>query len=645
MPDPATQALPRKTRLYVLCVASAGALVISLSVSQVIHQPYQWHVQWLSLVALTVGSGLLPVTLPSINISISISETFVVAGTLLFGAAGGTVLVLLDALFISLRLFFTRRLRWEQIVFNLAASPLALWIAAQSAQIPPLFQTDQKLEGLFLLKLCLFVGIYFLLNSWLLAGAIALQQRVKPYSIWSKYFKDLLVNYGAGGSLGAVLIYNTRTVDPVFVAIIFPLLFVLFLTYQWSNNRVESERQKNAELNRVFLSTVEALALAIDAKDQVTHGHIRRVQRYTMALASFLGVEDQKQIDALRAAALLHDTGKLAVPEYILNKPGPLTASEFERMKLHASVGADILKSIDFPYPVEPIVRHHHENWDGTGYPEGLKGSEIPLGARILSVVDCYDALTSDRPYRPRYSREYSEQVLRERRGVMYDPWVVDGFLAIIDGLERTEPSEFGRGDAASSPRPGLAPAQLEVISATTAEDREFNELRRELPKAGSLRSSCDVLFRHLRRVVPAATLTLYMPKHETNELVPVACIGVGTSAIEDLKIPIGDRISGWAAAHKQVVVNSNAALELGPVARTFSVPLRYALAVPIFSGSTPPIGVLTAYGSEPFNQDHRRILESAATLFASAVAAPATPSDGVGEASVAAQRGDSRIH
>ena len=645
MPDPTTQALPRKTRLYVLSVASLGALVVGLSVSDVIHQPNQWHVQWLTLVGLTVSSGLLPVTLPSINISISISETFVVAGTLLFGPAGGTVLVLLDALFISLRLFFTRRLRWEQIAFNLAASPLALWTAAQSARIEPLFQTDQHLDGLFLVKLFLFVGIYFLLNSWLLAIAIALQQRVKPYSIWSKYFKDLLVNYGAGGSLGAVLIYNTRTVDPVFVAIICPLLVVLFLTYQWSNNRVESERQKNAELNRVFLSTVEALALAIDAKDQVTHGHIRRVQRYTMALASFLGVEDQRQIDALRAAALLHDTGKLAVPEYILNKPGPLTASEFERMKLHASVGADILKSIDFPYPVEPIVRHHHENWDGTGYPDGLKGSEIPLGARILSVVDCYDALTSDRPYRPRYSREYSEQVLRERRSVMYDPWVVDGFLTIIDGLERTEPSESGKGDATSSAHPGLAPAQLEVISATTAEDREFNELRRELPKAGSVRSSCEVLFRHLRRVVPAATLTLYMPKHETNELVPVACIGVGTSAIEDLRIPIGDRISGWAAAHKQVVVNSNAALELGPVARTFSVPLRYALAVPIYSGSAPPIGVLTAYGSEPFNHDHRRILESAATLFASAVAAPATTSDGVAEPSVAAQRGDSRIH
>jgi putative nucleotidyltransferase with HDIG domain len=152
-----------------------------------------------------------------------------------------------------------------------------------------------------------------------------------------------------------------------FVTAIAPLLLMLYLTYKWSNRRIEVEREKNAELNRVFLSTIEALALAIDAKDQVTHGHIRRVQRYTMALAKALGVAEEKQLDALKAAALLHDTGKLAVPEYILNKPGPLTPAEFERMKVHAAVGADILRSINFPYPVEPMVRHHHEKleWNG----------------------------------------------------------------------------------------------------------------------------------------------------------------------------------------------------------------------------------------------------------------------------------------
>ena len=270
-----------------------------------------------------------------------------------------------------------------------------------------------------------------------------------------------------------------------FVAAIAPLLLMLYLTYKWSNRRIEVEREKNAELNRVFLSTIEALALAIDAKDQVTHGHIRRVQRYTMALAEGPGRQEEKQLDALKAAALLHDTGKLAVPEYILNKPGPLTPAEFERMKVHAAVGADILKSIDFPYPVEPIVRHHHENWNGTGYPDGLKGQQIPVGARILSVVDCYDALTSDRPYRPRYSRQHAEQVLRERRGTWYDPWVVDAFLGILDKLEKEESEAVSVLRRSGRAAPAL-PAQLEVITATTAEEREFSELRRELPLAAS---------------------------------------------------------------------------------------------------------------------------------------------------------------
>src|SRR5439155_3762241 len=153
------------------------------------------------------------------------------------------------------------------------------------------------------------------------------------------------------------------------------------------------------------------------------------VQTYAVSLAKRVGVADEKLIKAIEAAALLHGMGKLAVPEYILNKPGKLTPAEFEKMKLHASVGADILSAIDFPYPVVPIVRHHHENCDGTGYPAGLKGTEIPIGARILSVVDCFDALTSDRPYRPALSDAQALAILQERRGRMYDRLVVDTFV------------------------------------------------------------------------------------------------------------------------------------------------------------------------------------------------------------------------
>jgi putative nucleotidyltransferase with HDIG domain len=600
---------------YIAAVAVCGVAAISHSFIDLLQAVPDYRSQWLALVALTVVSGLLPVKLPTVNASISISETFVIAGTLLFGRSGGTVLVLLDALFISIYLYWSRGLKWQQIVFNLTSTPLSLWLAATIVGIEPLFRTSPSFDVSFIAQLTGFSTLYFLLQTWMLTFVLALQKGVPARSIWWSHFRELTVNYAAGGSIAALLVYNTREVRPEFVFAIIPLLVVMFLTYKWSNKRIEVERERNAELNRVFLSTVEALALAIDAKDQVTHGHIRRVQRYTMALAEALGIKDQRQLDAIRAAALLHDTGKLAVPEYILNKPGPLTPSEFERMKVHATVGADILKSIDFPYPVEPIVRHHHENWDGSGYPAGLKGQEIPLGARILSVVDCYDALTSDRPYRPRFSREHSEQVLRDRRGTWYDPWVVDRFLEILDHLERLDASEAETSTAGGS-AVRLPPDQLEVIANTTAEEREFGELRRELPLAANTSDAAAVLFRHLRRVIPAATMAFFEPSVETNELTVIACYGSGSSTVEGLHVPIGERVSGWAIAHKQAVVNSNATLELGPVARTLAPPLRYALAVPILKDQTA-VAVITCYGSAPFDNDHRRILESSATLFA----------------------------
>ena len=621
MSPPKTRTFSPVVYAYIFVVATCGAIVVGVSIPELLRQGPDYRYQWFLLVALTVISGLLPVTVNSLHITVSISETFVIAGTLLFGRAGGTVLELLDALFISLFLLWSGGLRWQQFVFNLGLPVLSVWLAAYIAGIEPLFK--QELDTWFVLQLGFFTTLHFLINTWLLTFVIALQQGLRPTAIWWPHFREVLLNYAAGGSIAALLVYNSREVKLEFILAILPLLIVLFLTYQWSNQRLEAERSRNTELNRVFLSTIEALALAIDAKDQVTHGHIRRVQRYTMALASALGVRVQKDLDAIRAAALLHDTGKLAVPEHILNKPGPLTPSEFERMKVHADVGADIIRSIDFPYPVEPIVRHHHENWNGTGYPAGLKGQEIPVGARILSVVDCYDALTSDRPYRPRYSREHAEQVLRERRGTWYDPWVVDEFLKIVEDLERTD-AEDAKKVAAGEPQSAPAASQLDVIAATTAEEREFSELRRELPLATSLSSAADVLFRHLRRVIPAANVTLFLPLQETGELAVAASTGVGTSAIEGLHIPVGERVSGWAMAHNQAVVNSNAALELGPVARTFSTPLRYALAVPIVSAPQTTVGVVTCYGSEPFTGDHRLILEGAITLFASALAGPA---------------------
>ena len=625
MADPHGQSLSGRTKAYVSVVVGLGLLTVLFSVADVLGQPFDSYSAWFPLAAFTFVSGWLSVKLPSVSASISISETFVFAGTLLFGPSVGVILVVLDATALCAKHAWLRgRLRWQQVVFNMAAPPLSIWGAAQLAGITqPLTSTQLDVE--FVLVLGLFTALYFLFNSWLVTLAVALEQKAAPFPIWWTSFTELSVNFAAGASIAAFLVVNARGIDLTFIGVILPLLLVIYFTYRWSLKHVEAEREKVHELNRVFLSTVEALALAIDAKDQVTHGHIRRVQRYTMALAEALGVKEQRDIDALRAAALLHDTGKLAVPEYILNKPGPLTASEFERMKVHADVGADILKSIDFPYPVEPIVRHHHEQWDGSGYPAGLSGQEIPLGARILSVVDCYDALTSDRPYRPRMTRQQAEQQLKERRGKAYDPWIVDQFLGLLDKLEEIEAIEQRRALAGERTESGyLVPAQLDVITATTAEEREFNELRRDLPRAGTTAEAADVLFKHLRRVVPASTLALYVPAGEANELLVVACFGMGSSAVAGLRVPIGERISGWVFAHSQTVINSDAALELGPVARTFSVPLRYAAAVPVVDGRV--VAVVVVYGTEPFEKDHRRLLENAATLFVSSLSQPVSP-------------------
>ncbi|MGH9949531.1 MAG: HD-GYP domain-containing protein, partial [Pyrinomonadaceae bacterium] len=163
---------------------------------------------------------------------------------------------------------------------------------------------------------------------------------------------------------------------------------------------LEQQTRLISEASRMHLATVEALATAIDARDQVGLGHVRRTQIYAVGLGTVMGL-DESQIDALRTGALLHDIGKLAVPDHILNKPGPLTAAEMEKTKIHSSVGASILDKVGFSYPVVPTVKSHHEFWDGNGYPEGLKGESIPLTARILSIADAYDALREARPYRP----------------------------------------------------------------------------------------------------------------------------------------------------------------------------------------------------------------------------------------------------
>ena len=336
--------------------------------------------------------------------SFSISDVFTLTSAVVFGPAAGTMLVAIDSMAISARLMRTG-LPVERILFNAAAPPVAMWVSAHAffyaSGFQPLFAQPIGLEfvGPWLM---LFAGLYFVLNTFAIAVAIALHERANPFAIWRAYFQNLWLTF-LGGALGAgFVVFALQGGSYAVVVFSAPLLLALILHFAYRNStgRLADQLHHLAEVNRLHLSTIEALAHAIDAKDAVTHGHIRRVQTMAVALAARVGIDDEQEVRAIEAAALLHDIGKLAVPEHILNKPSKLTPAEFERMKSHARVGAEILSEVDFPYPVVPIVRHHHENWDGTGYPDGLSGTDIPIGARVLSVVDCFDALTSDRPYR-----------------------------------------------------------------------------------------------------------------------------------------------------------------------------------------------------------------------------------------------------
>jgi putative nucleotidyltransferase with HDIG domain len=435
-------------RVFIGAIVAAGFAVIAHSVDSLRLIPVSS--QWFVLAALTLLSGSITIKVPGINASISVSETFVFTAVLLFGTGAGTIIVTLDGLIISLWLW-RKRIGLHKLLFNTTAPALSIWLAAQLffavTGVAPLTQEATNLPAL-LPGVLLFAVVYFLLNSWLMAAVVSFEDPSSPLEIWRHNFLWLSLSFFSGASASILLVSISREINLTALAVIVPLLVISYLTYHTSMARVEDANRHVDELNELHLSTIETLAMAIDAKDQVTHGHIRRVQEYSVALARQMGANDDKLIKAIEAASLLHDMGKLAIPEHILNKRGKLTASEFEVMKTHSSAGADILAAIQFPYPVVPIVRHHHENWDGSGYPDHLSGTDIPIGARILSVVDCFDALTSDRPYRGKLTEEAAIAILQERRGSMYDPLVVDMFVDMQRTLSSANGNEIARPES-----------------------------------------------------------------------------------------------------------------------------------------------------------------------------------------------------
>ena len=591
--------LRRPPQAFIVAVVLLGLLVIAHSAHALYSTPVPS--QWFLLAALTLLSGSITIKLPSIPATISVSETFVFTSVLLFGTAAGTITVTLDGLIISLWLQ-RKKLEIHKLLFNTAAPALSIWIAAQVffylTDASPLNNSTASVASL-LPGLLVFALVYFLLNSWLMATAVSFEEPLTPLQVWRQNFLWLSLTFFSGASVSILLVSISRDINFSALAVIVPLLVISYLTYHTSMGRVADAHRHVDNLNQLYLSTIETLAMAVDAKDQVTHGHIRRVQEHSVLLARSLGVVDEGLIKAVTAASLLHDMGKLAIPEHILNKPGKLTTAEFDVMKTHASLGADILAAIEFPYPVVPIVRHHHESWNGSGYPDGLSGTDIPIGARILSVVDCYDALTSDRPYRSRLTPEEAREILLERRGNMYDPLIVDAFLKIT--RDNFDPLDSISGKELRAVWPSALPS-----SSIPAFCRNRVASQEDMKKQ-TFPYRVEVLANYLTREI-GSLLIFYVPDTTRSCLVVARAWGDPDGATDPLRIPMGKRLSGWVAVGGTPVINTGPALDFIDYMGLDLGSLKSSSSVPV-SIKNEVVGVLTIYA-----RSTRRTTESAAT-------------------------------
>jgi putative nucleotidyltransferase with HDIG domain len=591
----------------------------------VAHSIWQFYsnrpdIEYFVLATLTLLTGSFTVKLPSLPAKLSVSETFVFTSVLMFGPAAGTITVVIDSLVGSL---WMRRQTLPRLLFNFTAPAIAIRAASEtffylSTASPG--QIHRNDLGRLIVPVFAFAFLYFAVNTALVAFALATERKQSPVAIWRANFPPVSITYFVGSSIAMFIVAYTDRIDFTVLMIIVPLLVISYLTFRTSMGRLEDASRHVSQVNELYLSTIEALAMAVDAKDQITHGHIRRVQVYTVELAKRLGVKDPQQLQAIEAAALLHDMGKLAIPEHILNKPGALTTAEFDNMKRHTDIGADLLSSVRFPYPVVPIVRHHHENWDGTGYPTGLAGIDIPLGARILSVVDCFDALTSDRPYRPRLSTGEAFDILRERRGRMYDPIVVDAFIAAHSEIAplATTAGEQARSLVAAPERVPERPTDpLDNIRETAAQSSSLAEYQADLQRASSTEDAINVATEHARLLTPSTTCAVYKYFADVDVLRCVACSGSEGHLLHGLAIKRGERVTGWAAANNRAVANSQAELDLQALAYSFNPSLRAVIAAPVLGAQDKLLGVLTGYAAKDsaFSDAHRYAFERMASL------------------------------
>ncbi len=571
-----------------------------------------------------LSSGL-KVTLPGVTGTLSVSFLFILAGMAELGGVQTMVIGIGSAL---VQIYWSAKKHppFHQVLFNLATISLAIRFAEATLH----FAEGVGLSLPFRLFLAT-VG-YFIANTFAISGAISITEKRSLFRVWKECYFWALPYYLLGATLVCVVHWVNQNLGWEFSLLAMPVAWVVYRSYrlyigrlETEKERVEQEKEHVEEMNALHLRTIETLALAIEAKDQTTREHLRRVQHYALDIGKEMGLTDE-ELNALRAASLLHDIGKLAVPEHIITKPGKLTPQEFEKMKIHPVVGAEILEQVNFPYSVAPIVRAHHERWDGNGYPDGLVGDEIPLGARILSAVDCLDALASDRQYRRALPLDQAMAVVLNESGKSYDPKVVAILARRYRQLEEeavrlnkpaAKLSVDARIERGKAPAAGFADApgedpQNDFRSQIAAAGREAQytlELVSELGNSLGMAEMLSVLSSRLTQLIPCDSIAVYERKDDV--LGPVYVDGRDRMLFSSLQIPLGEGLSGWVAKHNKPILNGNPSVEPGYLndPKKFSL-LRSALSVPLNS-QEGTIGVLSLYraDADSFAPDHLRIL------------------------------------
>lgn len=627
--------MPIRAKVFVTTTVVIGIAIVGATCTR-------WHSQdllkFLCYLMIAVIASTMKVKLPGMDSTISVNFLFVLLAVVELSMPEAIVIGCTGALVQSV---WKPRNRPEPVkvlfnIFSLTSNAvfLTFLVFRLSAHV---FENSMPLQ------LLVAALTYFLSNNLPLSIVIALVEGRPLSGLWSEtQFWTLPYNL-AGAAIVGVIHFANQFIGWQNSLLILPFMYGIHRSFQLYLDRLEdqkrrvevealqvaAEKRHVEEVCALHLRTIEGLALAIDAKDHTTHEHLHRVRTYAVEIAKELALSEQ-DADALRAAALLHDIGKLAVPDHIINKPGRLTPAEFEKMKIHPIIGADILEKVAFPYPVAPIVRSHHEKWNGTGYPDGLKGEQIPIGARILAAVDCLDALASDRQYRKALPLHQAMESIVEESGISFDPKVVEVLQRrymefecfAIQGLDEArkkslsfshavEQGEPGAGFEIDHPHRRESPADfLSSIASARQEAHTLFELSQDLGNSLSLDETLSLVAMRLRKLVPYDSIVVSTVKGDM--LVPEFVSGDNFRALSSLEIPIGTGLCGWVAQNVKPIINGNPDVE-GAYAHDSRklTDLRSALAVPL-EGVNGLIGVLALYQSEAnaFTNDHLRILQ-----------------------------------